>query len=78
MTTISINEAESRLSELIRQLKPGEEVLITENNQPVARLLPTAGHPQNQPRQPGTLRGTVTYMAADFDAPLDEFKEYME
>lgn len=32
---------------------------------------------QKKPRQPGTLRGTVTYMAPDFDAPLDAFKEYM-
>jgi hypothetical protein len=30
------------------------------------------------PRRPGTLRGTVKYMAPDFDAPLDDFKEYME
>ena len=29
-------------------------------------------------RQPGTLKGTVKYMAPDFDAPLDEFREYME
>ena len=28
-------------------------------------------------RQLGTLRGTVTYIAPDFDAPLDDFKEYM-
>jgi len=33
--------------------------------------------PQKKPRQPGSLWGTVTYMAPDFDAPLDEFKEYM-
>jgi hypothetical protein len=30
------------------------------------------------PRQPGTLKGTVLYMAPDFDAPLEDFKEYME
>jgi hypothetical protein len=30
------------------------------------------------PRQSGTLRGTVRYMAPDFDAPLDDFKDYME
>lgn len=28
-------------------------------------------------RRLGTLKGTVTYMAPDFDAPLDEFKDYM-
>ena len=78
MTTVSIQEAEAKLSELIRKLKPGDEIVITDNNQPVARLVPAVGRPQRKPRQPGTLRGTVTYMAPDFDAPLEDFKEYME
>ena len=38
MTTIPIQEARARLLELIHQMQPGEEVLITENNQPLARL----------------------------------------
>ena len=29
-------------------------------------------------RRPGTLKGTVRYMAPDFDAPLEDFREYME
>jgi hypothetical protein len=31
-----------------------------------------------QPRQLGTLKGTVRYLAPDFDAPLEDFKEYLE
>lgn len=38
MTSITIQEAQARLAELIHQLSPGDELLITENNQPVARL----------------------------------------
>ena len=38
MTTITIQEAQANLPELIHRLSPGDEVLITENNQPVARL----------------------------------------
>jgi prevent-host-death family protein len=76
MTNVSIQEAEAKLSELIHQLKPGDEVVITENNQPVARLLPASSPPAQ--RKLGSLRGTVKHMAPDFDAPLDEFKEYME
>jgi hypothetical protein len=30
------------------------------------------------PRQSGTMKGTVLYMAPDFDAPLEDFKEYIE
>lgn len=29
-------------------------------------------------RRLGTMQGTVTYMAPDFDAPLDEFEDYMQ
>jgi antitoxin (DNA-binding transcriptional repressor) of toxin-antitoxin stability system len=78
MSTVTIEEAKATLSELIHRLAPGEEVLIVENDQPVARLLPSAARPQRQPRQLGTLRGTVKYIAPDFDAPLEDFKEYME
>ena len=76
MTAVSIKEAKAKLSELIHKLKPGDEVIITEKNVPVARLLSAARPPAQ--RRLGSLRGTVRYMAPDFDAPLDEFKEYME
>jgi antitoxin (DNA-binding transcriptional repressor) of toxin-antitoxin stability system len=78
MTMIAIAEAQANLPDLIRGLAPGDELIITENDQPIARLLPAAGSSQQKPRQPGTLRGTVLYMAPDFDAPLEDFKEYME
>jgi hypothetical protein len=29
-------------------------------------------------RRLGTMQGTVTYMSPDFDAPLDEFEDYMQ
>jgi len=76
MTAVSIKEAKAKLSELIHKLKPGDEVIITDKNVPVARLLSAATLPAQ--RKLGSLRGTVTYMAPDFDAPLDEFKEYAE
>ena len=75
MTQISIEEAQLRLSDLVRQLSPGDEVLHTENNQPVARLTKTT-IPEPK-RQLGSLAGTILYMAPDFDAPLDEFQDYM-
>jgi len=77
MTTVTLEEAQSKLPELIHQLAPGEELVITENEQPVARLVPEASI-ERKPRQPGSMRGTVLYMAPDFDAPLEDFKEYME
>jgi prevent-host-death family protein len=72
MTTISIQEAQAGLSDLIHRLMPGEEVVITENNPPVARLIP-AERPTE--RKLGTLKGTVISMSPDFDAPLDDFED---
>ena len=78
MANMTIEDAQAQLLNIIHQLAPGDEVVITENDQPVARLTPAKPVPLKKPRQPGTLRGTVLYMAPDFNAPLDEFKEYME
>ena len=77
MSSLTVQEAQAKLSELIHNMKPGDEVVITENDEPVARLV-SAEQKNRAPRRPGTLRGTVKYMALDFDAPLDDFKEYME
>ena len=77
MLTISIEEAQSSLASLIHGLAPGEEIVITENDRPVATLI--AARPAGRsPRPPGFLRGSVLYMAPDFDAPLEDFREYME
>jgi len=76
MSSISIDEAQTKLSELIHGLHPGDEIVITEGEQPVARLVPAMAGKVGK-RQLGTLRGTVTYIAPDFDAPPDDFKEYM-
>jgi antitoxin (DNA-binding transcriptional repressor) of toxin-antitoxin stability system len=76
MPTVSLEEAQARLPELIDQLSPWQDVIITRDEKPVARLIVEG--PRQQPRQLGTLKGTVRYMAPDFDAPLDDFKEYME
>lgn len=79
MKTISIEEAQATLSDLVHGLAPGDEVVITENDLPVARLAPAVPQDTVRPAiRPGTLRGTVQYPAPDFDAPLGDFREYME
>jgi antitoxin (DNA-binding transcriptional repressor) of toxin-antitoxin stability system len=78
MTTVTLKEAQSGLADIIHRLTPGDEVVITENDQPVARLVPTPPIPKRAHRQLGTMKGTVLYMAPDFDAPLEDFTECME
>ena len=75
--TISIKEAQAQLSDLIHRLTPGDELVITENNEPVATLART--EPKKQwPCKAGSAKRTPHWMAPDFDAPLEDFKEYME
>jgi antitoxin (DNA-binding transcriptional repressor) of toxin-antitoxin stability system len=75
-TTITVDEAQARLKELIQQMAPGEEVIITENQQQVAKLV---SQPTKRPRPgPGLGKGSIIYMAPDFDAPLEDMMEYME
>ena len=77
MNAVTVEEAQSRLSDLIDDLQPGEEIVILRSDKPVAKLVAPA--PESRTRcKPGFMKGTVLYMAPDFDAPLDDFKEYME
>jgi antitoxin (DNA-binding transcriptional repressor) of toxin-antitoxin stability system len=73
MTEITLQEAQVSLADLIHHLPPGEEVIITENDLPVARLV--AASATKPLRKLGTLSGTVQYMAPDFDAPLEGFED---
>ncbi len=74
MVSITIQEAQAKLPDLIHKLKPGDELVITENNQPIAVLVAS---PQAQPRPlPGRGKGMLTILAEDNEY-LENFKEYM-
>ena len=75
MRQVNIHEAKTQLSRLIEEAVHGEEVIIAKNNKPTVRLqvLPEA----LAQRQIGGARGLVVSMSDDFDAPLDDFAEYM-
>ncbi len=84
MTTVTVEEAQARLPELLDQLEAGEKIVILRGQQPVAELkkrskavsLATDDRP---PRTGGfgCCKGMVTFIADDFDAPLEDFKDYM-
>jgi antitoxin (DNA-binding transcriptional repressor) of toxin-antitoxin stability system len=76
-TTISVEEAQAHLRELIEKLAPGEELVIIDNQQPVAKLV--GDRPARSPRPaPGLGKGSILYMAPDFDEPMAESTEYIE
>ena len=76
MNGVTLEEAHSNLPQLIDQLSPGEEVVITHQGQPLA--LVKKAERSIWPCQAGSYRKAEFWMAPDFDAPLDAFKEYME
>ena len=75
--TVTIQEAQAKLPELVARVAGGEEIVITENQQPVAKLVRERPTQPARPA-PGLGKGSILYMAPDFDEPLEEFKEYME
>ncbi len=66
---VPLNEAKTRLSELIRRVEAGEEIVIRRGYTSVARLVP---EPAIRVQPPGALRGRIE-IAEDFDSPLAEF-----
>ncbi len=77
MATMTIEEAQARLPDLIHKLAPGEEVLITENHEPVAKLVSQPPKPKPGLRPlPGLGKGFITIVSGD-DDHLKDFAEYM-
>jgi antitoxin (DNA-binding transcriptional repressor) of toxin-antitoxin stability system len=76
MSTVSIDKAQAQLRELISGLQPQEEILIVDNGQPVAKL--TRSERTSWPCKAGSAKDKPIWIAPDFDAPLEEFREYME
>jgi prevent-host-death family protein len=65
---VSVHEAKTHLSRLLRSVESGEEVVIARAGKPVAKLVPVS--PLRR-RELGFARGSVV-IAEDFDAPLDD------
>ena len=75
MQQVSLEEASGRLQDLIAAAAGGEDVFITQGEEVTVQLVPRST--RKRKRQFGSAKGLIT-MAPDFDAPLDDFKEYME
>ncbi len=76
--TVTIEEAQASLRHLTHHLMPGEELIITENHQEVARLTTSHCDKARLPRQSGLGQGSILFMASDFDEPLEDFEDDAE
>lgn len=75
MTVVDVNEVALALDALLARVRAGEEILISDSGQPVARVVPAMS--PTGAREFGYFKGRVL-MADDFDAPLpaDELAEW--
>ena len=77
MASITLEDAQAKLPELIAGLGDSGDVLIESGGRAVAKL--TAAAPPAAPkRKLGTMRGSVLYVDPDFDALPEGFEEYAE
>ena len=74
---VSVDEAQARLPEPLRQLGPNQELIMLENGQLIARIVPTAQQ-QSGIELVGGMRATVLWMGPEFDEPVEAFQEHMK
>lgn len=67
-------EAKTHLSRLLDEVEKGQSIFITRHGRRVAEVIPV---PARKTAKRGCAKGSGFYMAPDFDAPLEEFKDYM-
>lgn len=71
MTKLDRIQAQSHLSKLLDLAIQGEEIVNTQDDQPVAKISPI-----KRPLKRGSAKGKL-WMSDDFDQPLEDFQEYM-
>ncbi len=75
MHQVSIEEATAHFPAVLKDVLRGEEIILTDRDLPVVKMIPLKQR-ELAPRRPGSLKGRLT-IADDFDAPLEDFKDYM-
>jgi prevent-host-death family protein len=61
--------------ELVRAVKQGEEIVLTDHGQAVAKIIPLMPIENTEMAKPGIWKGLPgrLRMSADFDEPLEDF-----
>lgn len=72
--TISIDQASTQLRGLVSALGPDDEIILVDNNRPVARIVPNA---IPNKRTAGTCKGMIEIIDDSNDVILQQFKDYM-
>ena len=76
MFEVSVEKTSTiQLPDLIDSVVKGEEVVFTQNNLPVAKLVAVR---QEKPRPQFGSAKSLFVMAEDFNEPLEDFDEYLK
>lgn len=70
MTSVSVHEAKTHLSRLLREIEAGGEVEITRRNRVVARIVPP--EPVKKGRRIGRLKGLINIDERFFEPLPDD------
>ena len=74
-TTMAVEDIKVTLPELLDRMTPGDEVILTRNQQPVAKLVSEPAN-HRKARKAGNCIGMIRIVADD-DEHLEGFEEYM-
>ncbi len=74
MAKATIHEAKINLPKLMKKALAGEEIIIVKRNQPLVKLASIA---EKFSRRLGGAKNIIKTMPQDFNAPLEDFKDYM-
>ena len=79
MQTVTLEFAQEHLAELVAAVRGGEEVVLTDNEQPAVKFV-AIEMPAEQPKyRPvfGSARGMITESEDCWEPDLEVWKEYM-
>ncbi len=74
MYKVDIAQVNRQIESLLQAALNGDEVMITENDLPVLKLVSVLRSPKR--RQSGSAKGLI-WISPDFDQSLEDFRECM-
>jgi antitoxin (DNA-binding transcriptional repressor) of toxin-antitoxin stability system len=76
MHQITIQEAKAHFDSVFSEVLNGEEIIITDDAKPVAKMSPVISKSKGRGLV-GSAPDLIKYMAEDFDETPEDFKDYM-
>lgn len=74
---VTVRKAKANLDRLIQKVWSGEEVVIVKGKKPLVRFVAALEDAKPKKRRIGGAKGVIGFIPDDFNALLDDFKDYM-